>query len=42
MLYFIHHAMLFEGKLTRVRFPYQSNVYDDNVVLLDGKLTFES
>ena len=42
MLYFIHHAMLLEGKITRVRFPYQCNVYDDNVVLLDGKLTFVS
>ena len=36
MLDFTSHAMLLEGKLTPARFPSWCNVFDDNVVVLDG------
>ena len=34
--------MLLGAKLTSTRFPSWCNVFDDNVVVLDGKLTYES
>ena len=34
--------MLLEGKLIPARFPSWCNVFDDNVAVLDGKLTYES
>ena len=34
--------MLLEGNLTPTRFPSWCNVFDDNVVVLDRKLTYES
>ena len=39
---FTHCAMLSGGKLTPTRFPSQCNVFDDNVVVLDGILSYES
>ena len=34
--------MLLEGKLTSATFPSWCNVFDNNVVVLDGKLAYES
>ena len=33
---------MLEGKLTPARFPSWCKVFDDNVVVLDGKLPYES
>ena len=35
-------CMLLEGKLTLARFASWCNIFDDNVVVLDIKLTYES
>ena len=34
--------MFYEWKLTPTRFPSWCNVIDDNVVVVDGKLQYES
>ena len=39
---FIHSAMLLEGKTTRAKFASWCNVFDNNVAVLDRKLTYES
>ena len=41
-LVFTHRVMLLERKLTPARFASWCNVFDDNVVVLDGKLPYES
>ena len=41
-LTFTHLAMLFEEKLTPIRFSSLCNVFDDNVVVIDEKLPYES
>ena len=39
---FTLRAMLFEEKLTPIRFSSLCNVFDDNVVVIDEKLPYES
>ena len=39
---FPYSAMLLEEKLTTTRFPSWCNVFDNNVVVLDEKLPYES
>ena len=40
-LAFTYRALLLKGKLTPARFSSWCNVFDDNVLVLDGNLPYE-